>query len=216
MLIKVLLVDDHDIVRMGVARMLADVKDLTVVGQVKTGEEAIDFVRRTQQPDVILMDVQMPGIGGVEATRKLVERFSRIKILAVSAHEEEPIPSRILGAGASGYITKGTCLDEMVKAIRLVAQGEQYFSNEIANQLARNWTNRDKASSSPFEALSRREMQMTEMIVDGKSNQDIADTMGVALTTLSTYRSRIYSKLNIENDVKLTHLAMRFGVAKKE
>jgi two-component system, NarL family, invasion response regulator UvrY len=216
MLIKVLLVDDHDIVRMGVARMLADVKDLTVVGQVKTGEEAIDFVRRTQQPDVILMDVQMPGIGGVEATRKLVERFSRIKILAVSAHEEEPIPSRILGAGASGYITKGTCLDEMVKAIRLVAQGEQYFSNEIANQLARNWTNRDKASSSPFEALSRREMQMTEMIVDGKGNQDIADTMGVALTTLSTYRSRIYSKLNIENDVKLTHLAMRFGVAKKE
>jgi DNA-binding NarL/FixJ family response regulator len=200
---------------MGVARMLADVKDLTVVGQVKTGEEAIDFVRRTQ-PDVILMDVQMPGIGGVEATRKLVERFSRIKILAVSAHEEEPIPSRILGAGASGYITKGTCLDEMVKAIRLVAQGEQYFSNEIANQLARNWTNRDKASSSPFEALSRREMQMTEMIVDGKGNQDIADTMGVALTTLSTYRSRIYSKLNIDNDVKLTHLAMRFGVAKKE
>lgn len=215
MLIKVLLVDDHDIVRMGVARMLADVKDLIVVGQVKTGEEAIDFVRRTQ-PDVILMDVQMPGIGGVEATRKLVERFSRIKILAVSAHEEEPIPSRILGAGASGYITKGTCLDEMVKAIRLVAQGEQYFSNEIANQLARNWTNRDKASSSPFEALSRREMQMTEMIVDGKGNQDIADTMGVALTTLSTYRSRIYSKLNIDNDVKLTHLAMRFGVAKKE
>jgi DNA-binding NarL/FixJ family response regulator len=215
MLIKVLLVDDHDIVRMGVARMLADVKDLTVVGQVKTGEEAIDFVRRTQ-PDVILMDVQMPGIGGVEATRKLVERFSRIKILAVSAHEEEPIPSRILGAGASGYITKGTCLDEMVKAIRLVAQGEQYFSNEIANQLARNWANRDKASSSPFEALSRREMQMTEMIVDGKGNQDIADTMGVALTTLSTYRSRIYSKLNIDNDVKLTHLAMRFGVAKKE
>ena len=215
MLIKVLLVDDHDIVRMGVARMLADVKDLTVVGQVKTGEEAIDFVRRTQ-PDVILMDVQMPGIGGVEATRKLAERFSRIKILAVSAHEEEPIPSRILGAGASGYITKGTCLDEMVKAIRLVAQGEQYFSNEIANQLARNWANRDKASSSPFEALSRREMQMTEMIVDGKGNQDIADTMGVALTTLSTYRSRIYSKLNIDNDVKLTHLAMRFGVAKKE
>lgn len=214
-MIKVLLVDDHDIVRMGVARMLADVKDLTVVGQVKTGEEAIDFVRASQ-PDVVLMDVQMPGIGGVEATRKLVERFSRIKILAVSAHEEEPIPSRILGAGASGYITKGTCFDEMVKAIRLVAQGQQYFSNEIANQLAKNWTNRDKASLSPFEALSRREMQMTEMIVDGKSNQDIADMMGIALTTLSTYRGRIYGKLNIDNDVQLTHLAMRFGVAKKE
>jgi two-component system invasion response regulator UvrY len=162
------------------------------------------------------MDVQMPGIGGVEATRKLVERFSRVKILAVSAHEEEPIPSRILGAGASGYITKGTCFDEMVKAIRLVAQGQQYFSNEIANQLAKNWTNRDKASLSPFEALSRREMQMTEMIVDGKSNQDIADMMGIALTTLSTYRGRIYGKLNIDNDVQLTHLAMRFGVAKKE
>jgi two-component system invasion response regulator UvrY len=132
---------------------------------------------------VVLMDVQMPGIGGVEATRKLVERFSRVKILAVSAHEEEPIPSRILGAGASGYITKGTCLDEMVKAIRLkLLKGSSYFSAmKSQHQLAKNWANRDKASVSPFEALSRREMQMTEMIVDGKSNQDIADMMGMFL-----------------------------------
>ena len=214
-MIKVLLVDDHDIVRMGVSRMLADIKDLTVVGQVKTGEEAINFVCRTQ-PDVVLMDVQMPGIGGVEATRKLIQRFPRIKILAVSAHDEEPIPSRILGAGASGYITKGTCLDEMVQAIRQVALGQRYFSADIATQLAKNWANRDKASVSPFDALSPREMQTTEMIVDGKGNQDMADTMNVSLSTLSTYRSRIYGKLNVDNDVKLTHLAMRYGVAKKK
>lgn len=214
-MIKVLLVDDHDMVLMGVARMLADVKGLNVVGQVKTGEEALNFVRQLE-PDVILMDVNMPGMGGVEATRKLVERFTKIKILVVSACDEEPTPSRILRAGAAGYITKGACLDEMVQAIQQVASGQRYFSVEIASQLAKNWVNRDKADTSPFEALSRREMQMAEMIVDGKSNQDIADTMNVALTTLSTYRSRIYTKLAIDNDVKLTHLAMRFGVAKKE
>jgi len=215
MLIKVLLVDDHDIVRMGVARMLDDIKDLVVVGQAKTGEEAITSVRQLK-PDVVLMDIQMPGIGGVEATRKLAERFSKIKILAVSAHQEEPLPSRILDAGASGYITKGTCLDEMVQAIRKVAAGERYFSAEIALSLAKNWANRDKAGVSPFDLLSRREVQLVQMIADGKSNQDIADIMGIAISTLSTYRYRIYNKLEIENDVQLTHLAIRFALVQKE
>lgn len=213
-MIKVLLVDDHDMVLMGVARMLADVKGLNVVGQVKTGEEALNFVRQLE-PDVILMDVNMPGMGGVEATRKLVQRFPKVKILVVSACDEEPIPSRSLGAGAVGYITKGACLDEVVQAIKQVASGERYFSPDIASQLAKNWANRDKVGVSPFEELSRRERQMAEMIVDGKSNQDMADTMNVALSTLSTYRARIYTKLAIDNDVKLTHLAMRYGVAKK-
>jgi two-component system invasion response regulator UvrY len=215
MLIKVFLVDDHDIVRMGVARMLDDIKDLVVVGQAKTGEEAITSVRQLK-PDVVLMDIQMPGIGGVEATRKLAERFSKIKILAVSAHQEEPLPSRILDAGASGYITKGTCLDEMVQAIRKVAAGERYFSAEIALSLAKNWANRDKAGVSPFDLLSRREIQLVQMIADGKSNQDIADIMGIAISTLSTYRYRIYNKLEIENDVQLTHLAIRFALVQKE
>ena len=215
MLVKVFLVDDHDIVRMGVARMLDDIKDLVVVGQAKTGEEAITSVRQLK-PDVVLMDIQMPGIGGVEATRKLAERFSKIKILAVSAHQEEPLPSRILDAGASGYITKGTCLDEMVQAIRKVAAGERYFSAEIALSLAKNWANRDKAGVSPFDLLSRREIQLVQMIADGKSNQDIADIMGIAISTLSTYRYRIYNKLEIENDVQLTHLAIRFALVQKE
>ena len=215
MLIKVFLVDDHDIVRMGVARMLDDIKDLVVVGQAKTGEEAITSVRQLK-PDVVLMDIQMPGIGGVEATRKLAERFSKIKILAVSAHQEEPLPSRILDAGASGYITKGTCLDEMVQAIRKVAAGERYFSAEIALSLAKNWANRDKAGVSPFDLLSRREIQLVQMIADGKSKQDIADIMGIAISTLSTYRYRIYNKLEIENDVQLTHLAIRFALVQKE
>ncbi len=214
-MIKVFLVDDHDIVRMGVARMLDDIKDLVVVGQAKTGEEAITSVRQLK-PDVVLMDIQMPGIGGVEATRKLAERFSKIKILAVSAHQEEPLPSRILDAGASGYITKGTCLDEMVQAIRKVAAGERYFSAEIALSLAKNWANRDKAGVSPFDLLSRREIQLVQMIADGKSNQDIADIMGIAISTLSTYRYRIYNKLEIENDVQLTHLAIRFALVQKE
>ena len=215
MLIKVLLVDDHDIVRMGVARMLEDVKEIEVVGEVKTGEEALVFVRQAE-PHVILMDVNMPGMGGIEATRKLAKRFPNVKILAVSACDEEPTPSRILGAGAAGYITKGASLDEMVRAIMQVVHGSRYFSPDIAAMLAKNWANRDKVDKSPFEALSRRELQMAEMIAEGKTNQDIADTMGVALTTLSTYRGRIFGKLGVDNDVQLSRLAMRFGVINKE
>jgi len=211
----VLVVDDHDLVRMGLARMLADVKGLLVVGEARTGEEALHSMR-SLQPNVVLMDVQMPGIGGVEATRKMAERYPQSKILVVSAHEEEPFLSRILEAGASGYITKGTDLSEMIEAIHKISSGQRYFSADIAAKLAQNWLNRKNQEDSPFESLSRREMQMAEMIVNGQTNQDIADTMGVAPTTLSTYRTRIFSKLEIENDVQLTHLAMRFGILQKK
>jgi DNA-binding NarL/FixJ family response regulator len=214
-LIKVLVVDDHDLVRMGLARMLADVKGLSVVGQARTGEEAL-LNMRFLQPNVVLMDVQMPGIGGVETTRKMAERYPHSKILVVSAHEEEPFLSRILEAGASGYITKGTDLSEMIDAIHKISSGQCYFSADIAAKLAQNWLNRKNQEDSPFDSLSRREMQMAEMVIHGQTNQDIADTMGVAPTTLSTYRARIYEKLEVENDVQLTHLAMRFGMLKKE
>lgn len=214
-MIKVLLVDDHDIVRMGIARMLADVPKIQVIGEVKTGEEALNFVRKIE-PNVILMDVDMPGMGGIEATRKLKQRLPTAHILVLSASYEEPTLSRILGAGAVGYITKGACLEEMVRAIIQVAQGGNYFSSDVASQLAKNWANRDKGGELLFDALSRRERQMAELVAEGKSNQDIADIMGVALTTLSTYRSRIYAKLEIDNDVQLAHLAMRFGIIKKE
>ncbi len=214
-MITVLLVDDHELVRMGMSRMLSDVPDITVIGEACNGEDAITLVRKLK-PKVVLMDVQMPGIGGIEATRKLAQSFPQLAILVVTICEEEPFPSRILKAGALGYITKGTDLQEMVLAIRKVAAGQRYLSAEVAAQLAGNWLEKDKVVESPFELLSERELQVAIMIANCRSAQEIADQLFLSPKTISTYRYRIYEKLEVDNDVKLTHLAIRFGFVQSD
>ena len=209
-MIKVLLVDDHELVRMGMSRMLSDVSDITVAGEACNGEEALTLTKKLK-PHVVLMDVQMPGIGGIEATRKLAHLFPQLAILVVTICEEEPFPSRILKAGAMGYITKGTDLQEMVLAIRKVASGQRYLSADVAAQLASNWLEKDKITESPFELLSEREMRVAMMIVNCQSNQEIADSLFISPKTISTYRYRIYEKLDVDSDVKILHLALRFG-----
>ncbi len=210
-----LLVDDHELVRMGMSRMLSDVSDITVVGEACNGEEALTLTKKLK-PNVVLMDVQMPGIGGIEATRKLAHLFPQLAILVVTICEEEPFPSRILKAGAMGYITKGTDLQEMVLAIRKVASGQRYLSADVAAQLASNWLEKDKITESPFELLSEREMRVAMMIVNCLSNQEIADTLFISPKTISTYRYRIYEKLDVDSDVKILHLALRFGLVQSD
>ncbi|TWC28863.1 response regulator receiver domain-containing protein [Pseudomonas sp. SJZ079] len=125
-MIRVLVVDDHDLVRTGITRMLADIEGLQVVGQAQSGEESL-IKTRELKPDVVLMDVRMPGIGGLEATRKLIRSHPDLKVVAVTACEEDPFPTRLLQAGAAGYLTKGAGLEEMVQAIRLVFGGQRYI-----------------------------------------------------------------------------------------
>jgi len=206
-LIKVLVVDDHELVRTGICRMLGDTPEIQVVGEAESGEQAIDMTRQ-HQPDVVLLDVNMPGIGGVETTRRLLQSSVGIKVLAVSGLSEEPYPSMLLKAGASGYITKGAPLDEMVRAIRKVMQGGKYFSADIAEQLASSYLSDQQ--NSPFDLLSEREMQVAMMVVNCISAQEIADRLFVSVKTVNTYRYRIFEKLQIDSDVKLTHLAMRY------
>jgi two-component system invasion response regulator UvrY len=206
-LIKVLVVDDHELVRTGICRMLTDTPDIQIVGEAESGEQAIELARQ-HQPEVVLLDVNMPGIGGVETTRRLLQSVPGIKILAVSGLSEEPYPSMLLKAGASGYITKGAPLDEMVRAIRKVIQGGKYFSADIAEQLASSYLSDQQ--NSPFDLLSEREMQVAMMVVNCVSAQEIADRLFVSVKTVNTYRYRIFEKLQIDSDVKLTHLAMRY------
>ncbi|MFZ3191938.1 MAG: response regulator [Moraxellaceae bacterium] len=208
-MIKVLVVDDHELVRMGICRMLSDTSGIEVVAQVDSGEAAIDFARKNC-PDVVLLDVNMPGIGGVETTRRLLQYAPDLRILAVSGLAEEPYPSLLLKAGARGYITKGAPLEEMVRAIRKVMQGGKYFSADIAEQLAASYLSDQQ--NSPFDLLSEREMQVAMMVVNCVSAQEIADRLFVSVKTVNTYRYRIFEKLNIDSDVKLTHLAMRHGL----
>ncbi len=208
-MIKVLVVDDHDLVRMGITRMLADINGVKVVGEAASGEDAVRLARELT-PQVVLMDVKMPGIGGLEATRKLLRQDPDIRVVAVTVCDEEPFPSRLLKAGAAGYLTKGAALEEMVKAIRAVASGQRYISPEIAQQLALK--NLVDEKEMPFDALTEREMQITMMIVNCQKVQEISDRLFLSPKTVNSYRYRIFEKLGIDSDVELTLLAVRHGL----
>ncbi|AQW70693.1 UvrY/SirA/GacA family response regulator transcription factor [Pseudomonas sp. P1B16] len=207
-MIRVLVVDDHDLVRTGITRMLADIDGLQVVGEGDSGESALKLARELK-PDVVLMDVKMPGIGGLEATRKLLRSHPDIKVVAVTVCEEDPFPTRLLQAGAAGYLTKGAGLDEMVQAIRLAFAGQRYISPQIAQQLA---LKSFQPQGSPFDALSEREIQIALMIVGCQKVQIISDKLCLSPKTVNTYRYRIFEKLSVTSDVELTLLAVRHGM----
>lgn len=212
-MINILLVDDHDLVRNGIRRLLADVRGIQVVGEASSGEEAIQVVRNLR-PHVILMDVKMPGIGGLEATRKLLRVYPEAKIIAVTIYGEEPFPSRLLQAGALGYITKGSSVDEMVLSIRKVYAGHRYISPDVAQQLALKHITDDEGS--PFELLSERELQVMLMITHGQKVLDISNQLCLSPKTVNSYRYRLFEKLQVKSDVELTHLALRHGMIEAE
>jgi len=208
-MIKVMVVDDHDLVRTGISRMLEDVNGIDVIGEACSGEEAVQRARELD-PDVVLMDVKMPGIGGLEATKKMLRYDDGIRVIAVTVCEEEPFPSRLLKAGASGYLTKGAGLDEMVRAIKVVHAGQRYISPQIAQAMALKPFN--TAESAPMELLSERELQIMMMIVNCHKVQDISDKLCLSPKTVNTYRYRIFDKLGITSDVEMTVMAMRWGM----
>ena len=212
-MIKVLIVDDHELIRSGISRLLADSDKITVVGEAESGEEGVSKARELR-PDVVLMDANMPGIGGLEATRRLIRFDPDIKVIAVTVHNEEPYPTRFMQAGAAGYVTKGADINEMITAIRQVATGKRYLAPEIAQQMALKALNPDDGS--PFDELSEREMQVMFMITKGQKVQDISEQLFLSPKTVNSYRYRLFEKLNIENDVELTHMAIRYGIIESE
>jgi two-component system, NarL family, invasion response regulator UvrY len=213
-MISVLLVDDHKLMRTGIKFILDDTADIRVVGEASSGEEALERAR-VLKPNVILMDVSMPGIGGLEATRKLAMSLPDTRVIVLSAQTAEPYPMRLMEAGAAGYLTKDSAGDEIVTAIRRVLAGERYISAEIARQMALQAVNKTSGAS-PFEQLSAREMQVMIMATGGHSVQAISDKLHLSPKTVSTYRSRLFQKLGVSNDVELTRLAMRYGVIEEK
>ena len=208
-MIKVLLVDDHELVRMGIRSLLEDVTGIDVVGEASSGEEAVQMVKKLH-PHVVLMDVKMPGMGGLEAIKRILRVDETTKVLAVTVYGEEPYPSRVLQAGAVGYLTKGADMQEMVQAIKTVSAGKRYISPEVAQQLALKHLNDEK--DSPFDGLSEREMQVMIMITSGQKVQEISDQLCLSPKTVNSYRYRLFEKLNINSDVELTHLAIRHNL----
>ncbi|SHF16088.1 two component transcriptional regulator, LuxR family [Modicisalibacter ilicicola DSM 19980] len=207
-MIKVIVADDHHLVRTSIARLLSDEEGIRVVGEASSGEEAISLAR-SQRPDIVLMDIRMPGMGGLEATRKIARGMSDIKVVILTAYLEETFAQRLLDAGASGFISKGTEMSEVVQAIRAIQHGQRYISPEIAQRLV---LAKMDAQDNPFDQLSSRELQVAMMIINCHRVTDISDRLFLSPKTVNTYRYRIFEKLGVQTDVELTHLGLRHGL----
>lgn len=208
-MIKVLIVDDHALVRMGIRRLLEDMSDIEVVADAESGERALVLVKQ-HAPDVVLLDMKMPGIDGWEVTRRLKRSNSHVKVIAVTAMCSDVLPARVLQLGAMGYLTKESGAEEMAAAIRKVAKGEKYLSAEIAQKVAIN--SLEEVQGSPFKVLSEREMQVMLMITSGMNVQEISERLFLSTKTINGYRYRTFEKLGIKNDVELTYLALKHGI----
>ncbi len=207
--IRVILVDDHELVRTGVRRILDDASGITVVAEASCGEEAVSATN-AHKPDVVLMDIHMPGIGGIEATRKILRSHAKTKVIALTVHGDKPYAVQLLKGGAQGFLTKGCPAEEVIKAIRAVYAGQRYVGTDVAQDLALALL--PGAESSPFDTLSQREMQVLLMLTEGQGIQEISDRLCLSPKTVSTYRYRLYDKLDVENDVELIRLAISHGI----
>ncbi|HEX4881273.1 MAG TPA: response regulator [Porticoccaceae bacterium] len=206
-LLKVLVIDDHDIVRMGICRLIEGVPGVKVVGQGSSGEQALSLTRELR-PDIVFMDIRMPGMGGLEATRRLLLANPGIKVVVVTMFDDDVRPMHLLKAGAVGYITKRTSSEEMARALQTIIEGEVYVSPEIARQmLANNF--KPASESTPFAALSQRELQIAQMICSGHRAGEIAAVLSISPKTINTYKYRIYDKIGVGNDVELTLAAVK-------
>jgi DNA-binding NarL/FixJ family response regulator len=211
-MIRVLLVDDHGLVRTGFRMILEREADIEVVGEAGSGEDGIDQARRLR-PDVVLMDVNLPGISGIEATERLARGREPMRVIVVTMQDQQPFPKRLLEVGALGYVTKGCPAAELVAAVRAVARGERYISAAIARLLALEALKPDR-DASPFEALSPRELEVALAVAQGQQMPDIARRMALSPKTVATYKYRVYEKLGVDNEVALANLAVRYGIIK--
>lgn len=212
-MINVLLVDDHELVRTGIRKILDEVKGFKVIGEAKTGEEAVAFCRKTE-PDVVLMDMNMPGIGGLDATKKILRYTPDVKVIVLTVYTEDPIPTKVMQIGAAGYLTKGAGSEEMVNAIRVVNSGQRYITPDIAQKMALSQFK--TSEENPFNSLSERELQIMLMITRGEKVPNISEQLMLSTKTINSYRYRMFEKLNVSNDVELTHLAIRHGMLDTE
>lgn len=209
-MIRVLLVDDHRLVRASLRTMLADADGIDVVAEAGSGEEAVAAAREAS-PDVVLMDVNMPGIGGLAATRQLATAAPAARVIALTAHREDPYPAQSLDAGAAGYLTKDCEPAELVAAIRHVAAGETWIEGSVARRIADDRL-RGRPASSPLAVLSAREFEVLQMFVNGGTTKSIAEALQLSPKTVATYRYRLHDKLGVANDVELMRFAIQHGV----
>ena len=206
-MIRVFLLDDHALVRTGYRLILQSQVDIDVVGEATSGEEALPLIRRLQ-PDVVLCDLHLPGLSGMDVTERLVRSQSPARVIIVSVQEDGPMPRRLLDAGASGYLGKACDADELLRAIRDVARGRRYLGGDIARRIALSGGN-----DSPFDRLSPRELEVTMLFCQGLRAEDIARKLSLSGKTIATHKYRLFDKLGIKDTVALARLAAQHGLS---
>lgn len=207
-IINVMLVDDHAVVRMGFKLLLEAAPDIKVVAEAESGEQAVRLFSELR-PDVVVMDITMPGMGGLEAIERIRAREPQARILVLSAHEDSVHPKRVLNAGATGYLTKRSAPEELIKAIRTVAGGKMYLEANIAQQMAIQQLSGEK---NPVDVLSDREFEVFMALAQGKSTNDIAEALCLSPRTVGTHLYNIKQKLNASNQAEIALIAMRSGL----
>ena len=209
--IRILIVDDHAILREGVRALLSAQEDLEVVGEASDGQEAIGAVERLD-PDVVLMDIAMPGLGGIEASLELKKLGRRARILILSQYEDREYVRRLLKAGVAGYVLKKSAGSELAGAIRAVHKGGLVLDPAVARVAMAEAGPDTPAGADPYETLTDREKQVLKLVADGKSNKEVAEVLGISVKTAMTHREHVMEKLKLHNRTELVRFAIKQGV----
>jgi DNA-binding NarL/FixJ family response regulator len=215
--IKIILADDHQIIREGIRSLLDKEPDMEVIGEAKNGREAVDMVV-SLLPDVVVMDIGMPDLNGMEATRHITEQASDVKVLALSMHSDRQFAAGILAAGASGYLLKDSAFEELSEAIRSVVRGQCYLSPGITGVVLNDYVERlaNPSNCLPFATLTKREREILQLLAEGWATKRIAEELHVSIKTVETHRQHIMDKLELRSLADLTKYAIREGLTSLE
>jgi len=216
--IRVMLVDDHSVVRAGIKSLLEAEEDITVVGEAATGEEAVKKAIEIK-PDVVLMDLAMPGIGGIEATREIKSKIPQVNVLALTMHDNEEYFFAVLKAGASGYILKGSEPQDLISAVHAVRQGHAFLSPEVAKIVLSSYVQgmvTDQEDTENFSTLSPREKEIFNLVAEGKTNREIAEDLYLSVRTVEKHRANMMGKLGLSNRAEFIRYAIRTGLIDTE
>ena len=208
-MIRTVVADSHSLFRAGVIRLLKDVKAIDVVGEADDGEQAVELVRQLN-PHVVTLEIAMPGIGGLEATRRILKSENRTQVVMITGSWDPPYPAQSMRAGACGFLTKRCTPDEVVAAIKRAYASKRFVSADVAERLA--FQAFDEGGYSPFDQLSGRELQITLMVINCQRVADISSNLHLSPKTINSYRYRIFEKLNVSSDVELAMLAVKHGM----
>ena len=211
--LRIVLADDHTLVRHGLRKVLQDQSDWVVVGEANDGREAVQLVQELK-PDVAILDIAMPRLNGIEATRQIARRFPDVHVLVLSMHADEPYVTQVLRAGATGYLLKDSADTDLIKAVAAVSQKKSFFSPAVAKVMLDDYVRQlaDRGITDRYDTLTEREREVFQLIAEGKSNKDVADLLHLSPNTVETHRAHIMEKLDVHNAAEIVLYAVRKGV----